>query len=469
MQLLMIRRFLLAPIYLDSLNDSLTLNEIRSAIELFPKQNQRLGENQEVQILARAYEQAMRRIHGQRPRLKKLATEVLSWITFAKRQLSGSELQHALATKTGKLELDHGDLPHIGDMVSVCAGLVTVDEKSRIIRLVHYTTQEYLKRTQKQWFPDAESTITTICVTYLSFTIFETGSCKTRRELEERLRSNTFYSYAAHNWGHHAPKDEQSQEVISFLTSKAKVEASGQVLMGLSPSLSFASIGPPGEITGLHLAGYFGLSEATNTLLRLGHSPDLKDSFHRAPLWYASRNGHKAVIKLLVAAGADINIADGSGQTALQAAAEEGHQEIVEKLLAAGADVNAAAAGLDGRTALQAAAEEGHQEIVEKLLAAGADVNAAAAGLFGQTALQAAAEKGHQEIVEKLLAAGADVNAAAAGPHGRTAIQAAVEEGHLEVVEKLLAAGVDVNAAAAVALRSMRQMEEIIKMLSRSC
>ena len=83
-------------------------------------------------------------------------------------------------------------------MISVCAGLVTIDEESSIIRLVHYTTQEYFERTQSNWFPNAQTDITTICVTYLSFDEFGTV-CQDDEEFEERLQSNQLYDYASHN------------------------------------------------------------------------------------------------------------------------------------------------------------------------------------------------------------------------------------------------------------------------------
>ncbi|KAG4256535.1 hypothetical protein FPRO03_14024 [Fusarium proliferatum] len=410
--------FLLAQLYLGLLGDKLTLNDLRSAMETFQKQGQGSGEDQKDKVLAGAYEQAMERINGQMPGMKTLAMKVLSWITCAKRQLTTSELQHALAIKTGKSKLDHGDLPHIGDMVSVCAGLVTVDEESGIIRLAHYTTQEYLKRSRERWLRDPESVITTTCVAYLSFIVFETGPCTTDHKFEERLRLNPFYHYAAHNWGHHAPKDKApSEEVISFLKSKAKVGASIQALMAAKQySLhSDYSQEAPGKMTGLHLAGYFGVNKAVNTLLSLGNDPDPKDTYSRTPLWYAAQNGHEAVVELLVAAGADVNATAGNVlQTALQAAAARGHLEVVEKLLAARADVNTAATWRYGRTALQAAAEGGYLEVIEKLLVAGADANAAATG-YGWTALQVAAARGHLEVVQKLLAAGADANNAAGG------------------------------------------------------
>jgi len=90
----------------------------------------------------------MERITGQKPGLKKLAMDVLAWITCAKRPLTTVELQHALAVEAGEPGIDEENLTQVDDMVSVCAGLVTVDEESDIMRLVHYTTQEYFERTQ---------------------------------------------------------------------------------------------------------------------------------------------------------------------------------------------------------------------------------------------------------------------------------------------------------------------------------
>jgi hypothetical protein len=120
----------------------------------------------------------MKRIAGQVKDQKELAKQVLSWITCAKRPLTTSGLQHALAVEEGESTLDKENLPQIEDMVSVCAGLVTVDQESGIVRLVHYTTQEYFERTQRKWFPNAEIDITTICITYLSYPIFDCGFVK---------------------------------------------------------------------------------------------------------------------------------------------------------------------------------------------------------------------------------------------------------------------------------------------------
>jgi hypothetical protein len=163
----------------------------------------------------------MERIEGQLADQVELAKQVLLWITCGKRPLTTSELEHALAVEVGERELDEQNLPHIDDMVSVCTGLVTVDEESHIIRLVHYTTQKYLETHMFQLMPgddptisgtrgnnvdmaDAHKTITLTCVTYLSFNVFKSGMCLTDDEFEEQLRLNPLYDYAARNWGHHA-------------------------------------------------------------------------------------------------------------------------------------------------------------------------------------------------------------------------------------------------------------------------
>ncbi|KAL6900373.1 hypothetical protein GGI43DRAFT_422907 [Trichoderma evansii] len=263
-------------------------------------------------------------------------------------------------------ELNKKNLVLVENIVSDCAGLVTVNKKRNIIQLVHYTTQEYFERTQEQWFPTAHTQITTIYITYLSFKTFKTGYCR----------------------GHHAPKDEVSQELSRFLESKVKVEASSQALMATEGYFSNYSQEVPRKMTGLHLAAIFGLSKAIDTLIDLGHSPNADDSWNKDPLWYAVRNKHEAIVKQLLARGANVNGTGKLSRVALQVAAGNGHLEIVEMLLAAGARVNVDAQRHSKPTALQLAAKNGHQEMVKMLLAAGADVNAA------------------YEIVKMLLAAG---------------------------------------------------------------
>ena len=465
----------MAQIYLASLDDKPTPKAIRIALRgLIIKQNPRLDKDKRAEVLAQAYEQAMERINGQKPGLKKLAIQVLSWITCAKRPLTLLELQHALAVEVGEPELDEENFPQIRDMVSVCAGLVTVDEESGIIRLVHYTAQEYFERTQKRWFPNADLDIMMICVTYLSFSVFETGFCRTDKEFENRLGLNSLYDYAAHNWGNHArqvPKCHQG--VIDFLEDVKKVEASSQVLMVEKRSWKQRySQEFPREMTGLHMAAYFGVYEAVTGLLEHWQNVDLNDTNGRTPLSYAAGNGHEAVVKLLLDKGADAEAREGNyGRTPLLWAAVNGH-EVVVKLLLDTRRVDVNLMDRDGRTPLWHAAENRHDAVVKVLLGTeGIDSNSK--DEYGRTVLLWAAEKGYETIVKMLLAVGStDLNSK--DKDGLTPLIWAIRRGKEAVVELLLSTSrVDANAKdtkygqSALSWAAWLENQEIVKLLLR--
>ncbi|KAH6714552.1 nucleoside phosphorylase [Leptodontidium sp. MPI-SDFR-AT-0119] len=215
--------FLLAQLYFESISAKKTLKKMKGVLSNLPTGPKAYDY---------AYKEAMKRIACHDLDSEELAKQVLSWITCSKRPLTTSELQYALAVEVGEAKLDEENLPQIEDIVSVCAGLVTVDEESSIIRLVHYTTQEYFERRQNDLFPTAESEITTTCVTYLSFDTFKSGYCQSDEEFEQRLQLNKLYDYAAHNWGYHAREASTScQGSIEFLQKQAQVEASSQALL----------------------------------------------------------------------------------------------------------------------------------------------------------------------------------------------------------------------------------------------
>jgi hypothetical protein len=103
--------FPLAQLYLGSLEDKNSARELKSALMEFQKQNKRQNqmgpaEDKQQDALAQAYKYAMERIDGQKSRFGLLAKKVLSWTTCAKRPLTTSELQHALAVNSGDAELD---------------------------------------------------------------------------------------------------------------------------------------------------------------------------------------------------------------------------------------------------------------------------------------------------------------------------------------------------------------------------
>nr|XP_023014513.1 KN motif and ankyrin repeat domain-containing protein 2 isoform X1 [Leptinotarsa decemlineata] len=79
-------------------------------------------------------------------------------------------------------------------------------------------------------------------------------------------------------------------------------------------------------------------------------------------LMLAVSHGRLDMVKLLLEAGADINIQDEDGSTALMCAAEHGHIEIVKHFLSQ-PDCDSTIADVDGSTALKVAMEAGHRHI----------------------------------------------------------------------------------------------------------
>ena len=173
-------RFLLARLFFESLEHKVSAKRIRETLNKLRKCAQE--KESKLALLRLAYDDVMERINGQPADYKELANHVLSWIICAKRPLKTIEVQYAWAVKDSVDELDETAIPEAGDMLSACCGLVVIDKESEIIRLVHYTLQEYLQDSLTRWLPTAHLDIANTCVLYLSFKDFSGGPVKTREE-----------------------------------------------------------------------------------------------------------------------------------------------------------------------------------------------------------------------------------------------------------------------------------------------
>lgn len=181
--------------------------------------------------------------------------------------------------------------------------------------------------------------------------------------------------------------------------------------------------------------------------------------------------GHMAIVRLLVARGADVNATDAEHFTALGWAAALGNKEAVDFLLAHKADPSAGAA-------LFFALASGNDDIARRLVATGSEVNYAGHEGNYPPPLFAAAGRGDAAMVKLLGAKGADAKArdangesvlhvAARSPHGAKAIDAlaalgadvnarnannwtplavAADSGHNDAALRLVARGADINA-----------------------
>ncbi|KAJ7487831.1 hypothetical protein FB451DRAFT_1528549, partial [Mycena latifolia] len=295
--------FLLAKLHMDSLATKNTIRALRDALNNMPKD------------LRHTYDDAMDRIDRQSEDDRKVARLVLIWISNAKRPLSITELQQALAVEPGDTTFDNDNILDADIMLSACAGLVIIDQTDYVVRLVHYTAQEYLDSIQSTRFPQAQVDITATCLTCLSFDIFK--NCSQWREWSMLRRKHPFFAYAADYGLIHAHGQLE-------LPLKNMILVSLECCFLCPDSWSESRLVFPG--TKLSIAAAFNLYEITKHLLA-----EDKYGLDRA-LREASHFGALDTVGLLVDAGASLG-------TALLAASEHGYEKIVLLLIAKGADV----------------------------------------------------------------------------------------------------------------------------------
>lgn len=169
-------------------------------------------------------------------------------------------------------------------------------------------------------------------------------------------------------------------------------------------------------------------------LLDGGANIESRDQFSLTPLHEAVASGHKDVVELLIARGANVNTTR-RNWTPLKAAAAQGRTDLVALLIAHGASVNFNA----GSTALLDATIYGHKDVIALLIASGADVNAKSSS--GGTPLHVAADEGgkknygdyeYNDIALMLVKAGADLSAK--NGDGKTPLDLAVASGNTNFV-----------------------------------
>ncbi len=209
--------------------------------------------------------------------------------------------------------------------------------------------------------------------------------------------------------------------------------------------------GPLGQ-TPLMIAASAGNFRIAQVLINVGAKVGLEAAGKYAmdALDFAARKGAWRIVDLLVRHGAKINSTDSLSRTPLMIATGYGHFRAARVLVTAGASVNVHAPKNYGWTVLEYAAAGGNPRVVDLLVRHGAPVNGT--DNLGQTPLMLAASEGHFRVVQVLVNAGADVGLVAAKKHKKNALDFAAASGDWRIVELLVRHGAKVNVPDSVGL-----------------
>ena len=390
--------FLLARLHMDALATKRTSKAIQETLQNLPTK------------IKDTYEQAMTRIEQKNnDDDRKMAMNLLLWIAFARRPLTVGEIEHATSIAPKTREIDPDDVVSAKDLTSLCAGLVVIDA-SNILRLVHFSAQNYLSDNRARWFSDGDLVIARHCLTYLSFKEFENGPCSgphEREDFKRRAEEYPLLDYCCTYWGSHASRSQKSTELsdqaLAFLQSNTLLQTTVQVLW-YSDNPIVAGWEAKTRVNPLHLAAYCGLAGGVAKLLGHGNEVDCKDSMGATPLMYATSGGHAAVVRELLRRGANPNLLCDRGRSTLHRAIVADDIQVARILLEEpGIDLQTPDPSQDDRTPLMLAVSLRRSEILRILLQKpDIEINAHS-GSYRTTALTLAAGNGDANIVRQLL------------------------------------------------------------------
>ncbi|EAU89994.2 ankyrin repeat domain-containing protein 29 [Coprinopsis cinerea okayama7 len=449
--------------------------------------------------LRQMYQQAMVRIGEQKAENALLAKHTLLWLVFGYETMAFADLEQALAV-TSRIDTaaDNSLVVDEAALVSVCCGLVIIEKRTNLVRLVHFTAKDALAPILMNDFHSPHRLLFKAAAKRLiDCGIPNNSLLKQGTDLERFLAQHPALRYSYDHLGKHAQEcvthPEYCAEVLEFVkrcqSFPCIVWGSWKPVEHLSPIHVAARYGlheiidqviadtAKGDVTlrttgergatALILAAQYGQVRVVDALLKHkrrammksvigGHAKpgmhlltgqvNLRDNSGSTALMEAVSNCHPDVVRrLLQDPHIQVNLRDRSGWTALMYAAMKSHVVLDPLLAHEGADVNAR--NDDGCTALMEVSKygAGAGALVQRLLTH-KDIKVNLQGKDGNSALMYAALKGHSVNVRHLLQH-KDTQANLQSRDGWTALMRAAKNGNDGAVRALIEyKGTDVNA-----------------------
>ncbi|ETS74723.1 hypothetical protein PFICI_13207 [Pestalotiopsis fici W106-1] len=446
--------FLLAELHLKSLTTAISPGSLRARLsDIVIKSN----------AYDELYESTVERIGFQGPQARQVAMQTLLVLTSARYPLSSAELTHALAIDDCSNGFNEDMVPDMDDLIAACHGLVVVDGTSDIVRLVHKSAQEYFERTRSRWFPAAHVTMAKLCLRYLE--MGQPGGI-----LPEGAERQAFFQYATANWIYHS--SEAENESLDTRDPLPQVSSSPGLVTG-HPEADRALVAQSSlrqiarEVFDVHTtiveacrAGR--LAWVEQLLIIRNYNPNQRDrswefqfenfdsrrpmvpAYFDGPIEHPSQDDvlltvatsqrNYSMAAMLLAHGADPNIANIHGQTPLSIAARNGFDDLTSLLLSHDL-IKPDLKNSSAPSALLTSIEHGHEKCYQLLLERS---DRMATDKNGNGVVWYAARYGHLKIVMELHK-WPEIGAALEElPFCHTPIVAAIVGGHQDIAEFLL-------------------------------
>lgn len=400
--------FLLARLHVESLASAarLSVKHVRQRLQVLPN------------TLTGAYDSTMQRIQDQELDHKRVAFKTLGWLTHAIRSMSLKELQHALAIEPGDTDLDDELVMDGHSITSLCAGLVTVDQGTNMVNLVHHSTKTYLEENREKYFPIFHASMTLSLATYLTLDVL--------RDVPIKLivQQYPLACYAAQYLGEHARNtpeealEPSSLEVICQLLSHPDKR---KPLLSLLDGLDVIRGGfysSEDQVLGAlsRSSTYIPTEAALSSLFEssLGVSEDAMKSTSQATLTAEADLDQERSSITDTSSILDINASASSDCDESQSNFDEGINIWEDKMKSS---------RIPEVTALHLAASMGLAKVASMLLKETPNIDAV--DETGKTALAVAIERGFEKAVEFLVNSGACVDLQC--DHGRSILLRATE------------------------------------------
>ncbi|KAH6889058.1 ankyrin repeat-containing domain protein [Coprinopsis sp. MPI-PUGE-AT-0042] len=410
--------FLHASLQLDALGECFSAQDVRATLKAFPLS------------IEDVYRQTWTRISNEGRKHASLAQAVLIWVLNASRSMTIEELERAVATSPDTHKFEPGRLVSGSTLLSLCGGLITVEDESRLVRLVHYTAKDTLKHLLHEAFPHPHSLLAAVCMTHLTECGFQNTTINSEEEFKTVLEKDPLLAYASEAWAFHV-HEELGSEDIRHRTAQFVTEATAFPAFTSSDLSWYFDILSP-----IHILGLYHLP-----LILIGDTaagnPNQTTKLHQqSALIVAAREGYKSIVKLLLAhSNIQVNRVDNEEWSALMMAAGYGYEGTVE-LLVTHPDIQVNLVDDGQWSALMMAARYGHEGTV-KLLLAHPDIQVNLVGGDGRSALMLAARYGYEGTVKHVLAH-PDIQVNLLNNQGWSALMLAARYGHEATIKFLL-------------------------------